>query len=96
MKRKRKEKERQGTRKRVNAVFSSPACILLLQSEAEPHRGSLHTGTQKGHSFEGLVSMAGVAVVRGALDGPNGGSTLENNTDSPDRRILVNERATTV
>lgn len=39
------------------------------------HRGStLQTGTQRGHSFERLVSMAGVAVVRGARDGPNGSS----------------------
>ena len=44
--------------------------ILLLQSSTE----RLHTGTQRGHSFEGLVSMAGVAVVRGALGGPTGGS----------------------
>ncbi|AWO95868.1 Hypothetical protein SMAX5B_005067, partial [Scophthalmus maximus] len=50
----------------------------------------LHTGAQKGHSFEGLVSMAGVAVVRGALDGPDGAvgtvHTLQSNTDSPGGR----------
>lgn len=42
--------------------------ILLLQSHTEDP----HTAAQRGHSFEGLVSMAGVAVVRGALQGPNG------------------------
>lgn len=41
----------------------------------------------------GLVSMAGVAVVREALDSPNGAaadmqSTLHNNTASAGRRIL--------
>lgn len=40
--------------------------------------------------------MAGVAVVREALDSPNGAaadmqSTLHSNTASPGRRILVNE-----
>lgn len=37
---------------------------------------------QKAHSFEGPVSMAGVAVVRGALDGPHGAVGTVNTTQT--------------
>lgn len=60
-------KTKDNQEKYAEAVFQTLLWILLL------HRGStLHTGTQRGHSFEGTVSMAGVAVVRGARDGPSG------------------------
>lgn len=52
----------------MNAIFlSAPS---YYRARHRQHRGSTHWYS-KG-SFEGLVSMAGVAVVRGALDSPNG------------------------
>lgn len=62
-----KEKERKQENRREDRKTCERSPI---RSELQQHRASPHTGTQMAHSFEGLVSMAGVAVVRGALNGP--------------------------
>lgn len=87
-----KGKEKQ--RKRTRWGGENPTCVNAERGRATQR---VHTLVLKRLiPLRGLVSMAGVAVVREALDSPNGAaadmqSTLHSNTAGPGRRTLVNE-----